>query len=162
MDRARFTPNDVHFSLAPKNTRELVVRLQSVVSTDSDGKEIRLLPEGIWTLVDSTVPQIWLPMDACKAFQDAFGLDYNPISNLYTVDDKLHEDLKKRNASVVFVLSNDATEGPRVSITLPYASFDLVVEDTYPSVSNRTRYFPLRQARGKEQYTLGRTFLQES
>ena len=49
-----------------------------------------------------------------------------------------------------------------IEIVLPYASFDLQVLDTYPNITNSTRYFPLRRVAKDTQYTLGRTFLQET
>lgn len=116
------------------------------------------------TLVDSTVPHIWLPPETCKAFEQAFGLTYNPIANLYLINDTIHDALRKQNPSFIFQLSNNAGPGPAINITLPYASFDLEVQAGYnTAVSKNSRYFPLRQAlQGTPQYTLGRTFFQES
>ena len=112
-------------------------------------------------LVDSTVPYLWLPESTCEAFQQAFGLTWDPIHNLYTVNDTSHKANLKSNASITFELSNSLTGGsPSVNITLPYASFDLVA--TAPLVSSQTRYFPLQRGNDDTQYTLGRTFLQES
>ena len=140
----------------------MIVGIRSIVSTDSTGKEISLLTDSILTLVDSTVPHIWLPPEACQAFEAAFGISYNPISNLYLVNDTLHDTLKKRNASIIFEISNNGKDDPSINITLPYASFDLEVQKGYPLVTKTSKYFPLRRARDDTQYTLGRTFLQES
>lgn len=49
-----------------------------------------------------------------------------------------------------------------MNITLPYASFDLQLTQFYPGINQTTQYFPLRRAANDNQYTLGRTFLQES
>lgn len=158
-DASRFTPNDVSFTFAPVVTRQLVVGLQSITYSNST-IQTPLLSQGINTLVDSTVPYLWLPESTCEAFQQAFGLVWDPIHSLYTVNDSSHEANVKQNASIVFQLSNSlAGESPSINITLPYASFDL--NATAPLVSSQTRYFPLQ--RGDDtQYTLGRTFLQES
>lgn len=165
-DAVRFTPNDVGFTFSANQLRQKVIGLQSIWYTNKNSDRILLpLPKGpILTLVDSTVPHIWLPPETCKEFEKAFGLTYNPIANLYLINDTIHNTLLKQNPSITFQLSNNADPGPAVNITLPYASFDLEVKAGYNSgVSNNSRYFPLRQAsQGAEQYTLGRTFLQES
>lgn len=120
-----------------------------------------MLSQGINALVDSTVPYLWLPESTCEAFEQAFGLTLDPIHNLYTVNDSSHDANVKQNASIIFQLSNSLTGGgPSINITLPYASFDLVA--TAPLVSSQTRYFPLQRGNDDTQYTLGRTFLQES
>jgi len=110
-------------------------------------------------LVDSTVPHMWLPQDACKAFEQAFGLIWDPVHSLYTVNDTAHKTLLQENPSVIFELSN-SNSGPSVNITLPYASFDLTAN--YPLVKSQTRFFPLQRGSDNSKYTLGRTFLQES
>lgn len=133
--------------------------LESITYSNST-IQTSLLSQGINALVDSTVPYLWLPESTCEAFQQAFGLVWDPIHNLYTVNDSSHEANIKQNASIVFQLSNSLTgASPSINITLPYASFDL--NATAPLVSSQTRYFPLQ--RGDDtQFTLGRTFLQES
>lgn len=161
-DSSRFTPNEVIFDLAPTTTRELVVGLRSVVLVDSNGDETSMLSAGHQTLVDSTATHIWLPEDACKAFEVAFDIIYDPIANLYLINDTVHDALLQRNASAVFQLSNSLVAGPAVNITLPYASFDLEVQNTYALVRDTAKYFPLRRARDESQFTLGRVFLQES
>ena len=159
-DVSRFLPNDVSFTFAPTVARQLTVAIQSI--TVSDTGSSALLPKGVLAIIDSTIPHLWLPLEACQAFEKAFDLgdSYDPIRNLYTINDTLHAALQKRNASITFKLANELNSGPTVDITLPYAALDL--EGGYPIFQNATRYFPLRQALDESQYTLGRTFLQES
>lgn len=159
-DESRFTPNDLTFSLAPDPSRDLVLGVQSIKSTSQDGAFKSLLPVGILAYVDSTVPEIWLPIDACQAFEEAFGLDYDEQSQLYLVNGDLHDALIAQNASITFVLGQLQTGGQTINITLPYDSFDL--DATPPFVKKKSRYFPLRRAQNDNQYTLGRTFLQEA
>lgn len=102
---------------------------------------------------------MWLPQQACRAFEAAFGITWDPLHSLYLVNDTLHAALEQQNPSVIFELSNTLT-GPSVNITLPYASFDLVAK--YPLVLNTSRYFPLQRSPDDKSYTLGRTFFQES
>lgn len=159
-DLSRLIPNNVTFNLAPDVSRDLVVGLQSITSTAANGSTISLLPNSILTFIDSTLPYIWLPLEACQVFETAFGLKYNDTAHLYTVDDTLHQSLTARNPNFTFQIGNYRTGGPTVDIVLPYASFDLLV--SYPRVLNATRYFPLKRAANDTQYTLGRTFLQEA
>ncbi len=161
-DRSKLLPNEVEFSLAEPDTRELMVELQSIVSADAEGNETSLLDKKIPMLLDSTVPHIWLPLDTCEQFERAFGLVYDPESNFYFVDQDLHDELTKKIASITFALAAPDAGGPVVNINLPYASFDLNVNGYHPKVENATKYFPLRQARNESQYTLGRAFFQES
>ena len=136
-----------------------MVGLQSISKSTSKA-ETSLLSDGVLALMDSTVPYLWLPQDVCNAFENAFGLIQDPISNLYLVNDTLHETLLKENASVIFQLANGVSGGPAVNITLPYASFDL--EAASPLVKSQSRYFPLQRANDDNSITLGRTFFQEA
>ena len=135
--------------------------LQSIKFSDSDTQNKELLPSGgILSFIDSTVPHIWLPLDACRAFETAFGITYDSKTELYLVNDSLHDTLKQQNASLSFILGNQVDGGDAVNITFPYAAFDLTVGS--PIVNTSQPYFPLRRAANDSQYTLGRTFLQES
>ena len=138
--------------------RQLVVAIQSITYSTKT-TQTPLLSVGIVALVDSTVPYLWLPEQACSAFESAFGITWDDLHSLYLVNDTLHDKLVQENPSVTFQLANSLT-GPSVNITLPYSSFDLVAQ--YPLVVNASRYFPLQRAPDDNSYTLGRTFLQES
>ncbi|KAL8918124.1 MAG: hypothetical protein Q9172_005551 [Xanthocarpia lactea] len=159
-DQSRFTPNNMTFTFAPDTDRDIVVGIQSITSIDQDGTTQDLLPTGINAYVDSTIAQIWLPLEACKLFENAFGLTYDSENQLYPVNDTLHEKLLGQNASITFALGNSDSGGQSIDITLPYDSFDLQAKP--PFAANTTRYFPLQRAANVTQYTLGRTFLQEA
>lgn len=159
-DETKYVPNDNSFQFAGDISRDLVVGLQSITYSDSTTTNKPLLSSGILTFVDATVPHIWLPIDACQAFEKAFGITYNTTANRYLVNDTQHTAMQNQNASVSFVLGNELSGGGTVNITLPYAAFDLTTGP--PVVSSDTKYFPLRQAANSTQYTLGRTFLQEA
>ena len=161
-DSSLLTPNGVSFGFAADKTRNLMVGIQSIRSTNQNETTNDLLPTGIMALVDSSVPQIWLPVEACHAFENAFGLTFDEESDLYLVDDTLHANLKAQNATITFTLGNAVSGGQTANITLPYNSFDLLVAPPTNGVANSTRYFPLRRANNDTQYTLGRTFLQEA
>ncbi|KAL8898721.1 MAG: hypothetical protein Q9207_006561, partial [Kuettlingeria erythrocarpa] len=160
-DQARFISNDMSFSFAPDNDRDIVVGIQSIVSRDQDGtSHVLLAAGGVNAFIDSTVPHIWLPLEACKAFEKAFGLIYDAENEIYPVTNALHQKLVTQNASITFTLGNSASGGQTIDIVLPYNSFDLQAQPPY--TANATKYFPLRRAANETQYTLGRTFLQEA
>ena len=159
-DVSRLVPNSHSFTFAPDNSRDLVVGIQSITFEAQNGTTSNLLPFGILAYIDSTIPYIYLPLEACKAFEKAFNLKYNATTQLYPVSDSQHADLIAQNASITFTLGDDVKGGDVVNITLPYDSFDLTA--TFPVVDDSTRYFPLKRAANESQYTLGRTFLQEA
>lgn len=160
-DRSRFIPNNVSFSLGPDISRDLVVGLQSITAIDSSGSNTSMLSSPILTFIDSTVPYIYLPVPACHAFEKTFGLIWDQETHMYLVDDKIHENLMKMNPNFTFTIGDSKESESTVDIVLPYASFDLVANPPLIKDTN-TRYFPLKQAANDSQYTLGRTFLQES
>jgi len=141
-------------------SRDLVVGLQTITAAYSGGSKLLLPSGGIFTFVDSTLPYIWLPLDACQAFEKAFGLVWNSTAELYLVNDTLHKTLSNLNPIFTFTIGSSMAGGNTVDITLPYASFDLTA--TVPLLPNKTSYFPIKRASNDTQYTLGRTFLQES
>lgn len=164
-DLSRFVPSNLSFDLAPEISRDLIVGLQSITADRTFGPSdsSSLLPSPILSFIDSTVPEIWLPLDACEAFEKAFGLRWDSNTELYLVNKTLHNTLLARNTSITFqirTVRTDSASEQAVNITLPYASFDLEVSS--PIVESSSSYFPIRRAANQSQYTLGRTFLQEA
>lgn len=158
-DASRFVPSNLTLNLGADNSRDLLVGLQSISVI---GSSHRLLPTPVLAFVDSTVPHLWLPLEACKVFEDVFGISWDPTSDLYLVNETTHQALLAQNASLVFTIGAGTQSLVTTNITLPYASFDLQLSNSYPNVTNSTRYFPLRRAANETQYTLGRAFLQET
>lgn len=134
--------------------------LQAVQARDALLGTVSLLPSGILTLIDSTVPEIWLPVSACSVFETAFGLQYDPHTDRYLVNDTTHETLVSNNPILSFKLGNVAEGGETFTIALPYKAFDL--QASWPIYQNATNYFLLRRAVSESQYTLERAFLQEA
>lgn len=157
-DTSRFTRNNVVFAFDNQDIRALTVQIASITYT-ANSQNTSLLSTPISAFVDSTVPWIYLPLDACKKFEEAFGLVFDHSSQAYLVNDTLHQKLVTENATVTFALQN-STRGAQVEISLPYAAFDLIA--TYPLAANTARYFPLARATNSSQYTIGRTFFQEA
>ena len=160
-DLARYVPNNVSFSLAPDPSRDIVVSLKSISLTDATRVAVPLLPNAIITFIDSIIPYIYLPLEACEVFEAELGLVYNSTTELYPVNDTLHESLIARNPTFTFSLGDRLGANSTVDIVLPYASFDFDVV-SFPIVSKTTRFFPLARSSNDTQYTLGREFLQEA
>jgi len=114
----------------------------------------------MFAAIDSTLPYIWLPIEACDLFANQFNLTYDNNTDLYVVNDTAHKQLLATNPTVTFKLGTTLYDGTFQNIELPYAAFDL--QASYPLYENATNYFPIRRAANDTQYTLGRTFLQEA
>ena len=158
-DISKYVPTNISFDLSPDVSRDLVVGIKSITSTYGNGSTNSLLPSPILAYIDSTVPYLYLPEDACKTFESVLGLTYNEKDNLYFVDDVLRQNLVNLDPQFTFHLANDKLSETIVEITLPYASFDLIIKP--PLLPNATSYFPLRRG-ANDQITLGRAFLQEA
>jgi hypothetical protein len=155
-DSSKFNPNDVPFTMASEQ-RDLMVSIQKITTGTAN---TTLLPTSVNAFLDSAIPFIYLPAEACALFEKEFQLTWNETARLYVVPDTTHTLLQAKNPSITF---NLGTPTKNVDITLPYAAFDLVA--TYPFTaddSTQIRYFPLRRANSTDQYTLGRTFFQEA
>jgi hypothetical protein len=163
-DSTRFKPNanPFSFTFSPDPSRLLTVGVESIMATNSLKGTYSLSSGAHFSLIDSTVPQLWLPRPICDNFEQAFGLTYDPNTDLYLVNDTVHADLKSKNPSITIKLVNslENTSINYTNIVLPYSAFDL--QASYPLYANTTNYFPIRRAANDSQYVLGRTLLQEA
>ncbi|KAF2873635.1 aspartic peptidase domain-containing protein [Massariosphaeria phaeospora] len=156
---------DLTFPLYTDVERDLLVGISSIRSSNSTSStsESKLLEDGIYALIDSTVPHLWLPESVCKAFEAAFGLSWNATTNLYILNSTQHAVLLRLNPSITITLSPDlppSATDKAVSVTLPYSAFNLNL--SWPHAENSVYYFPLRRAANETLYRLGRAFLQEA
>lgn len=157
------------------------VGLQTIQASNTLDGTVSLLGTGIITNLDSTVPEIWLPIDVCDGFEKSFGrisssvlaihqkltthfsfigLQHDNSTDRYLVNETIHSQLQQLNPSITFKLGNATYGGQTVNIVFPYAAFDLqLAYPIYPSVK---RYFPIRRAQNDSQYIIGRTFMQEA
>ncbi|KAF2798914.1 acid protease [Melanomma pulvis-pyrius CBS 109.77] len=163
-DSTRFTPstNPFSFSFATDPSRLLTVGVESIMALNSLQGTYSLSSGAHFSLIDSTVPHLWLPRTICDNFEKAFGLTYDPVTDFYLVNDTMHEKLQSLNPSITIKLVNslEDTSTNYTNIILPYAAFDL--QASYPHYQNATNYFPIRRAANDTQYVLGRTLLQEA
>ncbi|KAF2249843.1 acid protease [Trematosphaeria pertusa] len=162
-DSSRFIPNDITFEFAPDNERDIVVGIVGITANSSTKPATSLLKRDSFTMyIDSTVAELWLPIEVCEAFEDAFGLSYDNDTGLYLLDDQTHQRLLAENPSITFSLGQKFTTNATVDITLPYAALDLEASPPYRGLENATKYFPIRRGEKESQFVLGRTFLQEA
>ncbi|OAL42735.1 hypothetical protein IQ07DRAFT_686168 [Pyrenochaeta sp. DS3sAY3a] len=162
-DASRFIPNDMIFT--PDTDRNLVICLAGLTATILSASDIDLLDEtNVDLYIDSTVAEIWLPVNICKAFEEALGLIYDEATSLYLVDDILHQRLLGLNLNITFTLRQAASTSAAgtVEVTLPYAAFDLHACPPYQDINQTTRCFPIRRGTNQTQRTVGRTLLQEA
>jgi hypothetical protein len=158
----------VSFAFNPVTYRDLIVQVKSITAQrSSDTRTATLLNDTIFPFLDAGTPHIWLPTEACQAFESALGLQYSEEENIYRVDETTHSSLLAQNYTFNFELTSNRSEP--LNISLPYSSFDLEVTSIYTHVNATTgelnqlgRYFPLRRAANDSQYTIGRAFLQEA
>lgn len=162
-DASRLIPNDLTFIFAPDNERDLVVGLVGLEASTSTQPHIDLLKKNNVDLyIDTTIAELYFPVEICKAFEDAFGLQYDAATGLYLVSHTLHQTLLAQNPSIKLTLGQKYSTDATVQITLPYAAFDLEASPPYRGLTSKTKYFPLRRGNDTHEWVLGRTFLQEA
>jgi hypothetical protein len=106
--------------------------------------------------MDFSSPYLFLPMEVCVYFENAFGIKWDHYNRLYTVDDVKHNELVARNVSISFSIHGDSG---KQDFVVPYKS--LVLAATFPKLAQSVRYFALQRAFGGF-FSLGRAFLQEA
>ncbi|RDL36791.1 uncharacterized protein BP5553_06143 [Venustampulla echinocandica] len=157
-DASLFEPNPLTVVFNSHAASDLTINVNHIATSSKDGtRALSISPFS--ALIDSTISHMYLPVEVCKQFEDAFGIVYDEASGLYLVNDTLHTQLLSQSPTVTFTLTN-STSKVMVDIALPYSAFDLSVH--WPVAQNTTRYFPLKRAANNTQTTLGRTFLQEA
>lgn len=137
---------------------DLAIEVNSISFTTSSDQRF-LSNRKFPAVIDSTVSYLYLPLEVCQRFEEAFGITYDEQAELYLVNEGMHSLLLEQAANVTFTLTNVTSE-VLIDITLPYQAFDLVAD--VPLVQTKTRYFPLKRAKDNSPYILGRTFLQEA
>ncbi|KAH7399322.1 aspartic peptidase domain-containing protein [Pyrenochaeta sp. MPI-SDFR-AT-0127] len=154
-DRSRRSNN----SLLVPATEDITIGLQSITATLSNGTVTTLLNRGILAVMNTDVPELWLPPSVCDTFASALGLTYHNESNRYALTEATHSQLQDLAPKFSFKIGTSVASGESIIIEIPYAAFDL--QANYPIYTSPTNYFPLRRALNEGQYALGRAFLQE-
>ena len=179
-DANRFEPHNITFDLDPDHNpvvalNEITVTAEPLSSSNVSagwfGSPLTLLgpSEASLFTIDSSTPYLWLPEAVCLEFEKALGLTYDDAVQLYIFgsNSTQHEVLVDWNMTFQFALADLKGSLNSVSLSLPYEAFDLQLTYPYPGLnasqsSSPINYFPLRKAANNKQYTIGRTFLQET
>lgn len=154
-DRSRHSNVTLLAPLAPN----VIVGVQSISMTSAKGVTTNLLSNGIKMTIDTSTPDIWLPVAVCDQFALALGLTYFQEVDHYIVNETTRAALRSSSPTFTFVIGTSTSGGSTVTIEIPYGDLDL--QATYPIFGTPTYYFPLRRAANESQFTLGRAFLQE-
>ncbi|CCX07371.1 aspartic peptidase domain-containing protein [Pyronema domesticum] len=162
----RYTPNNATFQLNANQDPVASLKGLTVSATGvpswGGGSHI-LLTEPVNVRIDSSTPFMWLPLEVCKAFEAAFGLTWNSTNNLYLLNDtNIYNDLKQLNITFTFSLGTGPADPAPATIQVPYSTFDLDISWPYVNTRQDMKYFPLKRSSNPDQYTLGRSFLQEA
>ena len=158
-DSSRFVPSTASFPLSGNDSQSLMVGIQSITAIETLTSNVTLLSNDIVALIDTTLPYLYLPLQDCRIFETAFGLTWDQSTEMYLVNDTIHQQLQNLDPSVTFTLGNSSAN-ESIDIVLPYGAFDL--QASAPIYPNGTNYFPLRRASNPHQYAIGRVFLQEA
>ncbi|KAF2873741.1 aspartic peptidase domain-containing protein [Massariosphaeria phaeospora] len=167
-DASKFqgSSDDVSFPFSASGKNNITVGIQNIISQHGVGEQNTLLNTPIMARIDSSLPHLWLPRYVCDKFESVFGLTYDDDSDLYWINDTMHDQHLTQNPSVNFTLGNEASKTSTISF--PYSAFDMKAQWPITGGENidMKTYFPIR--RGKDDndptytYILGRTFLQEA
>lgn len=156
-DSTRFEPNNVTFPFGADISLDFQVAIQSITTNITDKP---LLNAGIISYIDTMIAHIWLPLDSCQLFEEAFGLVWDNTTELYLMNSTLHNSLLKENPEVIFNVGPQVT-GASVAIKMPYWNFYQTATSAYIGNSS-SLYFPLKRAADDSQYVLGRAFMQSA
>jgi hypothetical protein len=144
------------------NSRILSVPIQAMTGINTLESGVALINRPYVAVIDSTMPELWLPIDACSLFEKAFGLTFDVGTGLYLVNETIHNRLKQMSPSVTISLKLGNTSAETTEFSFSYGAFDLEASyPLYPSNESR-RYFPIRRANDSFDYILGRVSLQEA
>ena len=124
------------------------------------GGSITVLNPGVLAVLDTAVPELWLPHNVCDQIASVLNLTYHNDTERYILTDAAHNALQSLNRSLGFRIGRDIHVDPVTTINIPYKAFDL--QASYLIFNTTTRYFPLRKTTNKTGYALGRVFLQEA
>jgi hypothetical protein len=153
-------PQTIVQGMLPKEDDTVMINIETI-SVYSPGNISFSLPlsQPASFRIDSALPQIWLPLEACTMFQTAFGLIWDNDLELYYVNETTHTQLLQHRVSVGFTMVSQP-QGLSKVITVSYDTFDLQLQP--PRVDTTRSYFPIKRAIDSSQYLLGRAFLQET
>jgi hypothetical protein len=152
---------DIDFPRGPGgNGDELTLSIKSIAVGGTAADSTNMV-----AILDTMLPDLWLPEAVCDLFEDKFGLVWNETWKMYLVNDTQRGRLQSESTSVSFDLTPTSGSSKVVTITLPYSAFDHEVKFPLVNITDdRTtlHYFPLKRTPKDTTNFLGRTFFQEA
>lgn len=144
--------------------QELMLTISKVTFGASDYPEMHSVNvESV--VLDSSIPDIWLPDDICSMFENQYGLQWDSEHEIYLITEAQHENLTRSNIPVSFSLAVDGRPSETITIELPYSAFDHTIQWPLANITDNTtsyHYFPLKKSGENALNFLGRTFFQEA
>ncbi|KAF1358978.1 hypothetical protein EJ07DRAFT_166427 [Lizonia empirigonia] len=125
-DSTRFTPNanDFSFTFSSDPSKLLTVGVESIMATNTLKGTFSLSSGSHFSVIDSTVAQLWLLTDICTQSEEAFGLTYDPYTDLYLVNDTIHANLTTLNPTITVKLEAYLiVDYERANFTVAQATF---------------------------------------
>jgi hypothetical protein len=190
-DTLRYEPHDTKFSLDPV-TRLPAVRLRSVIAEvpteeqapnknwTSTARPLVTMDDSIIAIIDSSTPYLWLPTEVCERFAAALNLKWREDLGLYVFADGAEYTRWQSDTALSFTFTLSSYQNADnfgqplntpgvVNITLPSAAFAQILRYPFKNViqwgETSVPYFPLKRSTqevNKNQYIIGRAFLQEA
>lgn len=82
-DSSRFVQTTASFPLVSNDSESLIVSIQSIATLKTLATNITLLNSEIVALIDTALPYLWLPLQACRQFESPFGHSWDPSTDMY-------------------------------------------------------------------------------
>lgn len=120
-----------------------MIGIESITASGTLRSNVTLLSSSIGALTDKTLPYLWLPLQLCQRFVTAFGLSWDASTEIYLVNDTIHQQLLNVEPSVTFTLGTSPAN-QSINITMPCGAFDL--QASAPIYPYGTSYVFLRRA----------------
>ncbi|CAO2657587.1 Nn.00g037130.m01.CDS01 [Neocucurbitaria sp. VM-36] len=159
-DSTRFEPNNLTFPFGADISLDFQVAIQRITANNTnDG----LLTTPIISYISTLVPDIWLPIEACNAFQRAFHLSYSLDTEVFYANSSQHALNLASNPVVSFGVGPEVS-GASINISMPYWNFYLAAKDAdgVSTIEEGGFRFPIRRASKDTEFILGRAFLQSA
>lgn len=174
VDTSRFVANDLWFSLGEGYLPSIAVNSLEVFASNRPqywrANPLRLLSSdqaAVFT-IDSNTPFLWFPENVCDHIARVFNLTWNESAQIYTfAEGSSPQTLQDLDLQFTFQLGNSVDSSQNLALNISYDAFNLQLSYPFPGLfesytREKVNYFPMRRTNNSNQYTIGRSFLQET
>lgn len=174
VDTTRFASSNSWFTLASGYVPSVVLQSFQVTAAQTppnwNADLVSFMPrsEAAAFTIDSSTSFLWMPESVCDNVAQALNLTWNSDIQLYTfANDTSPQDLAALDLEFIFTIANSTSSSNTTSVKVSYSAFNLQLSYPFPGLftaynETKVNYFPLRRANSTQQYTIGRSFLQEA